>query len=1010
MNYTYNSWSKVPGYQGQWRVGVGATVTETNSTTCSVTVGGALEWSAFSGWSNTYLYVSADGYLSDTYVINNENIRSNTYRQANSFNVSRGTTDKTITIRATCYLTSPTTRQITISTTITIPKIPYQKMGAPIMKISSNSAKRGTGSVTVSWSAGALGGSSVKSYVVAYGTTSSPTSTWYSDTGTSKTFTMPAGVSIGTTYYFRAYQKSNAGSSYDSAWSSTVYVKATTNKPTITITSSNPSSKIIPYNSGSGGNASFVISYSNSAGTGSTSIDVTKDWLRNGTTVSKSIIGEEGTTESCTVTVSDGYESSSASITFTINTVPQVTDASFTTTNYSGVLPDENTTALVKAFQLNEITTSKSVNGYYLYLKSSIVSAAGVETAEGVKINQVLEAKNTIHNCSDVSALQTKSTWFQLGVQTTDGLDLSDIKWCEPIYFIPKDMNTFNGPTWGISTEKEDNTKLNENLTITWTNPKVDAGRTNLKSSIIYIKSANITTELDDASWQSIDNGSAISEGENKKTISISSYRGKAVQFKVSITDEYGNVAENTSNDFTVVTLPTMNNATFSSSSVGFQPYNSSPMSDFELTLDVAGHADTNTYTYLYSYFCPSKGTEIPLGQETSSTPSTFEHIVNGEEFKTKLLSEVGLQTSNGYWNSKYTDGYFRVKLVDAFGNQTSFVVTPTVTVDYQAAPSITSATFQVAYNQSDTTYNTNVITIEESEKRVIGGEKAIFSITADDPNGIGAGKESITYQVEYAYSTISTSPTNWSENQPISITSTSNEGSVAFTFPTVNEPTYYKFRCRVRDTTNKNSDYQIINYYVINEPTPSPIAILDTPSPTGTTIDWSLPTDLISYWASDNRACNSSYWSSTPKSIEIETSTDGLVFENLATIYDSKTTTYSTSTPTVNTYVRIKVTYKTGLKTYESSQSYTNSEISAYSSTVIWYVTAPLVSYRKKQLGINNTTPSSDAIIDIKSPDANIKKIKLGSQSEFVYPQDGSSEHRVDLNSFIIDCGTFTQ
>ena len=90
---------------------------------------------------------------------------------------------------------------------------------------------------------------------------------------------------------------------------------------------------------------------------------------------------------------------------------------------------------------------------------------------------------------------------------------------------------------------------------------------------------------------------------------------------------------------------------------------------------------------------------------------------------------------------------------------------------------------------------------------------------------------------------------------------------------------------------------------------------------------------------------------------------------------------------PTTNQVARIEVTY-----TYPNNTTRVGETIESYSNTFVIFAASPTVSYRKNYLGINNTTPAEDTVIDINSF-TNRNKIKFSSPTEAVIELIASSD-----------------
>ena len=90
---------------------------------------------------------------------------------------------------------------------------------------------------------------------------------------------------------------------------------------------------------------------------------------------------------------------------------------------------------------------------------------------------------------------------------------------------------------------------------------------------------------------------------------------------------------------------------------------------------------------------------------------------------------------------------------------------------------------------------------------------------------------------------------------------------------------------------------------------------------------------------------------------------------------------------PTTNQVARIEITY-----TYPNNTTRVGETIESYSNTFVIFAASPTVSYRKNYLGINNTIPAEDTVIDINSF-ANRNKIKFSSPTEAIIELIASSD-----------------
>ena len=90
---------------------------------------------------------------------------------------------------------------------------------------------------------------------------------------------------------------------------------------------------------------------------------------------------------------------------------------------------------------------------------------------------------------------------------------------------------------------------------------------------------------------------------------------------------------------------------------------------------------------------------------------------------------------------------------------------------------------------------------------------------------------------------------------------------------------------------------------------------------------------------------------------------------------------------PAGNQVARIEITY-----TYPNDTTRAGETIESYSNTFVIFAASPTVSYRKNYLGINNTTPAEDTVIDINSF-ANRNKIKFSSPTEAIIELIASSD-----------------
>lgn len=92
-------------------------------------------------------------------------------------------------------------------------------------------------------------------------------------------------------------------------------------------------------------------------------------------------------------------------------------------------------------------------------------------------------------------------------------------------------------------------------------------------------------------------------------------------------------------------------------------------------------------------------------------------------------------------------------------------------------------------------------------------------------------------------------------------------------------------------------------------------------------------------------------------------------------------------SPPTINQVARIEITY-----IYPNGTTYGTNTRTSYSNTFVIFAEGPTVSYRKNYLGINNSSPDNESVIDINSF-AGRNKIKFSSPTEAVIELIASSD-----------------
>ena len=96
---------------------------------------------------------------------------------------------------------------------------------------------------------------------------------------------------------------------------------------------------------------------------------------------------------------------------------------------------------------------------------------------------------------------------------------------------------------------------------------------------------------------------------------------------------------------------------------------------------------------------------------------------------------------------------------------------------------------------------------------------------------------------------------------------------------------------------------------------------------------------------------------------------------------------------PTTNQVARIEITY-----TYPKDTTRVGNTIKSYSNTFIIFAASPTVSYRKNYLGINNTTPAEDTVVDIITTQGR-DKIKFSDGTNIIIELDLSKVYNSNNN-----------
>ena len=96
---------------------------------------------------------------------------------------------------------------------------------------------------------------------------------------------------------------------------------------------------------------------------------------------------------------------------------------------------------------------------------------------------------------------------------------------------------------------------------------------------------------------------------------------------------------------------------------------------------------------------------------------------------------------------------------------------------------------------------------------------------------------------------------------------------------------------------------------------------------------------------------------------------------------------------PTTNQVARIEIIY-----TYPNDTTRKGDTIKSYSNTFVIFAASPTVSYRKNYLGINNTTPADDAVVDIITTQGR-DKIKFSDGTNIIIELDLSKVYDSNNN-----------
>lgn len=609
------------------------------------------------------------------------------------------------------YNASDTAQTFVCSLTYT----PYTACTAPTSLSLNKTREVPGGTATLSWSGAKAGTSTTISgyniYYRDYTASGIAAGSWsYLKTVTTSSTSGSVSVEVsptrGYSRYFAIYTLCAQGSAYNSGQSNSSAAFKTNRLPYFTSTSL--SQTTFPSTGGT-----FTVSWSAGVYLGTLQVLIYVPGFDEGTyTTATGTAGSFTTSDSKYVrfTVTDGLESVSQTLYYTINTVPTISNFSITPNTIAG-----NSSIALASTISGSGTPNKTNVKYYWLLYTNSVTTTISNSASLVNY--------------DISNLVSRGNTYQIGLKVNDGYDDSTISWSATYrrpYLLgsPAIVGLYNGGTTSspITISGTQSNQYGSSYFLKIKNPTVSDGYPNI--SKIEVKTTwgvyrfSSTTS---AAQQTIQiNGSTVTPGEKDNIIvTVTSASGETSTASGSITRAVIPAFSGTS---LTMTGPKENNK------IGIRPFTN--------TSSVTYSCGTGNYSQCQNgfkwYIGYSYNNKTPL--TTSFTPtsisgSTMTYTLSAATVNSTFLNSY-FESSSGIFNADY-DLTVSLYAMDNFGQTSDVLYFSDAALLYIEAPVMNATEAKIGINyvpsSSSTSYMVEVGTSATNDARMINDGESIY-------------------------------------------------------------------------------------------------------------------------------------------------------------------------------------------------------------------------------------------------------------------------------------------
>lgn len=609
----------------------------------------------------------------------------------------------------------------------------------------------------------------------------------------------------------------------------------------------------------------------------------------------------------------DGLEYSSAkTLVISKNNTPTISSSTLTATNYTA--KGENTyTYKVK---IGSTTTNFSSGKYTIAYQRTDKSWTNVVT------NQTFSSStfnpNYTFNFEDyLPATVSKNYDFKFRIQITVSSSEGDetSSWWESSTY------TYAG-LWGTETLSpnpvpnftviiQDDTRLT-----TWT----------------------VTAKKGDTTF-TVTASSSVSEGKRTFTISSADSPGETISY--TITGTNGTITKSKSFTRTIRIKTTVTSITFSSTTMNV--YGSTPSGtitvkgvrgdDFNSSLSGAIAAVRSTTTQ-----STGKSVSVTQGANTSYEVMASVSLTDFFDGNTKTL---GIAKSSRYGLSTYQ---FKVTFTNSF-DETISLTSGNYNLNFDIAPTIT---FSIKYKNSASGSASALGSHYIQQGQILSFDYSITNYTYRALTiSIQRGPSSSS-TTEIASTSITAANAGADYRTAKTIT-----GTLTYTVPEVNDSSIYWKAIVTQSGTNTQVNYGITTSNIIRFTAPTNFQV----------------TNIVSNGSGYNVTYSLTSLGVTPSSTDPKSTAKVALKYGNGTVFGSEQSITGTSGTLSFSGTQLTSTntfYLTLTTNASTTTGYINNSYTLNSNSRVVYVEAPTIAYRKNQLGINLSTPSSTAFLDM--------------------------------------------